>query len=59
VSELEHAIAEFRDAQNAHPKPFTWTKSADQILASIARFAQRAPDTQAAQLMSRTTVTGH
>jgi hypothetical protein len=35
------------------------TKSADEILASIARFAQRRADTQAAQLMSRTTVTGH
>jgi len=59
VSELERAIGEFLDTHNAHPKPFTWTKSADQILASIARFAQRTADTQAAQLMSRTTVTGH
>jgi transposase len=59
VSQLERAIAEFLDAHNAHPKPFTWTKSADQILASIARFAQRTADTQATQLMSRTTVTGH
>ena len=23
------------------PKPFVWTKTADQILASIARYAQR------------------
>jgi transposase len=59
VSELERAIAEFLHAHNADPKPFTWTKSADQILASIARFAQRTADTQAQQLMSRTTVTGH
>ena len=59
VSELERAIVEFLKAHNADPKPFTWTKSADQILASIARFAQRTADTQAAQLMSRTTVTGH
>ena len=59
VSELERAIREFLEAHNAHPKPFAWTKSADQILASIARFAQRTADTQAAQLMSRTTVTGH
>jgi len=59
VNELEHAIFEFLDARNAHPKPFTWTKSADQILASIARFAQRTADAQAAQLMSRTTVTVH
>jgi len=59
VNELERAIHEFLEAHNAHPKPFTWTKSADQILASIARFAQRTADIQAAQLMSRTTVTGH
>jgi hypothetical protein len=59
VSELERAISEFLDAHNAHPKPFTWTKSADQILASITRFAQRTADTQTAQLISRTTVTGH
>jgi transposase len=59
VSELERAIFEFLDAHNADPKPFVWTKTADEILASIARFAQRTADTQAAQLMSRTTVTGH
>ena len=59
VSELERAIAEFLDAHNAHPQPFIWTKSADQILASIARFAQRTADTHTPQLMSRTTVTGH
>ena len=59
VSELERAIAEFLDAHNADPKPFTWTKSADQILASIARFAQRTTDTQGMRLMSRITVTGH
>ena len=41
------------------PKPFVWTKSADEILASIARFAQRTVDARAAQQMSRTTVTGH
>lgn len=59
VSELERAIFEFLDAHNADSKPFVWTKTADEILASIARFAQRTADTQAAQLMSRTTVTGH
>jgi transposase len=41
VAELERAIREFLDAHNEHPKPFVWTKSADDILASIARFAQR------------------
>ena len=41
VQELERAIQEFIDATNAQPKPFVWVKSADEILASIARFAQR------------------
>jgi transposase len=59
VSELERAIYEFLDAHNADPKPFVWAKSADEILASITRFAQRTADTQAAQLMSRTTGTGY
>jgi transposase len=39
VSELEAAIREFIAVHNQQPKPFRWTKSADQILASIARFA--------------------
>lgn len=26
---------------NEHPKPFIWTKTADQILANVARFCQR------------------
>jgi len=58
VSELERAIYAFLDAHNTDPKPFVWTKSADEILASIARFAQRTANTRAAQLMSRTNVTG-
>jgi len=38
VTELETAIRIFIDAHNADPKPFVWTKTADEILASIARF---------------------
>jgi transposase len=41
VAELERAIQAFLDAHNDTPKPFVWTKSADDILASIGRFAQR------------------
>jgi len=41
VKELEAAIREYIDVHNENPKPFVWTKTADQILASIARFAQR------------------
>jgi len=41
VSQLRTAIQDYLDAHNHEPKPFKWTKSADQILESIARFAQR------------------
>ncbi len=59
VPQLKAAIQSFIDAHQADPKPFVWTKSADEILTSIARFAQRTAGTRAAQPMSRTTVTGH
>jgi len=59
VPQLKAAIQEFIDAHQAHPKPFVWTKTADDILASIARFAQRTVDGRAAVHMSRTTGTGH
>jgi transposase len=41
VKELEAAIREYIDVHNENPKPFVWTRTADEILASIARFAQR------------------
>ncbi len=44
--ELEQAIKDFIDVTNETPKPFVWTKTADAILASIARFAQRTLATQ-------------
>ena len=52
-------IQAFIDAHQADPKPFVWTKSADEILASIARFAQRTLDARAPQQVPRTMVTGH
>jgi transposase len=39
--ELENAIRDFLNKTNEDPKPFVWTKTADQILASIERFAKR------------------
>jgi transposase len=39
--ELERAIREYIDIRNRQPKPFVWTKTADEILASIERFCQR------------------
>ncbi len=42
--ELEAAIRNFIAATNGHPKPFVWTKTADEILASVARFCKRISD---------------
>jgi hypothetical protein len=39
--QLRAAITEYLDAHNEAPKPFKWTKSADEVLESIARFATR------------------
>lgn len=55
VKELEAAIREYIAVHNEDPKPFVWTRTADQILTSIARFAQR---TSATRLSSRTIGTG-
>ena len=41
VPALEKAIHQFLEAHDEAPKPFVWTKSTDEIPASIARFAQR------------------
>lgn len=38
VRALEDAIRLYLKANNEKPKPFTWVKTADEILASIARF---------------------
>ena len=43
--ELEAAIYRYLDATNEDPKPFVWTKTADQILANVARFCRRTLDT--------------
>lgn len=39
--ELERAIRRYVEITNGHPKPFVWTKTADEILDSIARFCHR------------------
>lgn len=59
VPQLKAAIQAFIDAHQENPTPFVWTKTADEILASIARFAERTTDTRAIQLLSRTIGTGH
>jgi len=47
TNELETAIYEFIDASNENPRPFIWTKSADDILASLERFCGRTLKSQA------------
>jgi len=39
--ELEWAIERYLEITNEQPKPFKWTKTADQILATVARFCKR------------------
>jgi transposase len=47
TKELETAIASYIDARNKDPKPFRWTKTADDILAAIQRFCRRTTELQA------------
>jgi transposase len=42
--ELEAAIYHYLEISNEDPTPFIWSKSADQILASVARFCSRIND---------------
>jgi hypothetical protein len=42
--ELEAAIDRYLTVYNEAPKPFVWTKTADEILASVARFCHRISD---------------
>jgi transposase len=41
---LEGAIRRYIASTNADPRPFVWTKTADEILASVARYCQRIND---------------
>jgi transposase len=40
IEELEAAVLAYVERYNAEPRPFRWTKSADQILASVGRFCE-------------------
>ena len=50
TKELEQAIQHYIDTVNDNPKPFRWTKSADDILASIKRFCIRTIQTAERQM---------
>jgi transposase len=41
VRELETSIKTYLEVTNQSPRPFVWTKTADEILASVARFCAR------------------
>jgi transposase len=41
VTELENDIRTWITEWNKHPKPFVWTKSADDILQTVAEYCQR------------------
>jgi len=47
---LRADIRSFIDRQNQNPKPFKWTKSPDQILASVKRFCHKAQQTLCSEL---------
>jgi hypothetical protein len=47
VKELIAAIEAFISQHNENPKPLRWTKSADDILATIERFCRRTLDVHA------------
>lgn len=42
--ELERAIRNYLSVYNEQPKPFDWTKTADEILDSLAKFCKRTSD---------------
>jgi transposase len=44
VTELETDIRKWINEWNKHPKPFVWTKSADDILETVAEYCQRITD---------------
>lgn len=46
TQQLEQAIRDYLATNNADPKPFVWSKTADEIFASIQRFCMRISDSQ-------------
>jgi transposase len=59
VRELIKAIQSYLDANNQAPKPFTWAKSADDILASIERFCRRTLGAHRPDVLQDITGSGH
>ncbi|HTY67962.1 MAG TPA: IS630 family transposase [Alphaproteobacteria bacterium] len=60
TAELEAAITAYIATVNANPRPFVWTKSADDILASIKRFCLATLKTADIQTqIGKTSESGH
>lgn len=55
VAELERDIRECLQAHNEDPKPFVWTKTADEIIESLKRYCQRASAVRAEKARRRRT----
>jgi transposase len=50
TTQLEADIRSFIERHNENPKPYKWTKSADEILSSVKRFCQKAEQTLCGEL---------
>ena len=50
TGQLESDIRNFIERHNENPRPYRWTKSADEILASVRRFCQKADQTLCGEL---------
>jgi transposase len=50
IAQLEADIQAFIEQHNENPKPFKWTKSADDILAAVKRFCQKTEQTLSHEL---------
>jgi len=59
VRQLEAAIKEFIAINNEAPKPFVWSKTADEILENTKRFALRQLQAHAPEICKEITATGH
>jgi hypothetical protein len=60
TEELEAAIEHYIASVNAEPRPFRWTKSANDILATIKRFCLRTLETADRQsIINKTSESEH
>lgn len=59
VHELQTCIVDYLDQTNKNPKPFSWTKSADKILASVKRSCRSTLRAHAPNVIARISGTPH